>query len=257
MGRAEDPDSEQARFLEALAVAAWPPAAQEELAGWQLGFDRGVTRRANSTLPNRMAPDADPEALIAEAERRYRAQGLAPCFKISPAAMPEDLDRRLAARDYAAEGHSLVLTARPEMTEKAASPASGVEVSLLAEPAPAWCDTCWPEADPAEAEARAAIAGRIAAPRAFALAMIEGQPAGAAAIACHDGWACITAVNTLGAWRRRGVARALMAGLTDWASRQEAEGLYLQVEVENEAARALYDRLGFVIAYPYHYRRLA
>ncbi len=257
MGEAKDPDREQARFLEALAVAAWPPAAQEELAGWQLGFDRGVTRRANSTLPNRMTPGTDPEALIAEVERRYRARELAPCFKISPAATPDDLDRRLVARDYAAEGESLVLTAKPVTARKAAFPAPGIEISLLAEPAPAWCDTCWPEADPAEAEARAAIAGRILAPRAFALAMIEGQPAGAAAIACHDGWACITAVNTLGAWRRRGVALALMAGSTDWAIRQGAEGLYLQVEAENEAARALYDRLGFGIAYPYHYRRLA
>ncbi len=257
MGRTQDHDNEQARFLEALAVTAWPPEVQEDLEGWQLGLDRGVTRRANSTLPNRMAPGADPEALIAEVERRYRAQGLAPCFKISPAATPADLDQRLAARGYGPEGHSLVLTAKPEMTGEGAHPASGVEISLRAEPDPAWCDTCWPGMDPAEAEARAGIAGRILAPRAFALATIEGQPAAAAAIACRDRWACITAVNTLGAWRRRGVARALMAGLTDWAIRQEAEGLYLQVEAENEPARVLYDRLGFSIAYPYHYRRLA
>jgi len=256
MGEAKDPDSEEARFLEALAVTAWPPAAQVELEGWQLGFDRGVTRRANSTLPNRMTPGADPEALIAEVERRYRAQGLAPCFKISPAAAPADLDQRLAARGYSAEGHSLVLTARPETAGPGATPAPGVEVALLAEPNPAWCDTCWPQVEPAEAETRAAIAGRIEAPRTFALARIEGRPAGAAAIACRDGWACITAVNTMSALRRRGVAWTLVAGLTDWAVQKGAEGLYLQVEADNEPARALYERLGFGIAYPYHYRRL-
>ena len=257
MGKAKDSDSEQARFLEALAVTAWPPADQVELEGWRLGFDRGVTRRANSTLPNRLTPSADPEALIAEVEQRYRAQGLAPCFKISPAAMPADLDRRLASRGYGAEGHSLVLTAKPETAGQGATPAPGVEVELLVKPNPAWCRTCWPEVEPAAAEARASIAGRIELPRAFALALIEQQPAGAAAISCRDGWACITAVNTLGTWRRRGVARALMASLTEWSLWQEAEGLYLQVEAENEPARALYDRLGFGIAYPYHYRRLA
>ncbi|MDJ0944064.1 MAG: GNAT family N-acetyltransferase [Kiloniellales bacterium] len=256
MGEAELPDIEKARFLEALAVSAWPPAAQEPLEGWQLGFDRGATRRANSTLPNRLAPGADAEALIAEVERRYRDRGLAPCFKISPAATPADLDRRLAARGYDAEGQSLVLTAGSAIAAGAEA-APGVDLQLLDAPTPAWCAACWPGAETAEAEARAAIARRIEAPRAFALAAIEGKTAGAAAIACRDGWACITAVNTLGAWRRRGVAWTLMAGLTEWAMRQAPEGLYLQVEADNTAARALYDRLGFKLAYPYHYRRQA
>ena len=94
------------------------------------------------------------------------------------------------------------------------------------------------------------------APRAFALARIGDEPAGAAAIACRSGRACITAVNTVAAWRRRGVAWTLIAGLTDWAIRQGADGLYLQVAVGNRPARALYDRLGFGPAYAYHYRRL-
>ena len=257
MSEVKSPDADEARFLEALAVTAWPPATQERLEGWELGFDRGVTRRANSTLPNRLTAGADPEALIAEVERRYRARGLAPCFKISPAAAPADLDRRLAARGYNAEGHSLVLTAEPETVAGRAAPAPGVALQVLSEATRDWCGACWPGAGAAEDEARTALAGRIEAPRAFALARIRDEPAGAAAIACRDGWACITAVNTLAAWRRRGVAWTLMAGLTDWAVGQGAEGLYLQVEAGNAPARALYDRLGFRPAYPYHYRRLA
>ena len=250
-------DTEEARFLEALAVSAWPPATREELAGWELSFDRGVTRRANSTLPNRLAAQADPKALIATVEQRYRARGLRPCFKISPAAAPADLDRRLAARGYSAEGHSLVLTAEPEGVARRAAPAPGVTLQMLEQPDQDWSGACWPDAGLAEDEARSALAGRIESPRAFALARIEGQPAGAAAIACRSDWACITAVNTPAAWRRRGVAWTLMAGLADWACRQGAEGLYLQVEVDNGPARALYERLGFEEAYPYHYRRLA
>ncbi len=256
MSEVKDPDIDAARFLEALAVTAWPPATQQKLGGWELGFDRGVTRRANSTLPNRLTAEADPEALIAAVEQRYRARGPAPCFKISPAAAPADLDRRLADRGYTAEGHSLVLTAEPEGTAGHAAPAPGVTLQLLERPDREWCGACWPDAGSAEDAARTALAGRIESPRAFALARIEGKPAGAAAIACRSGWACITAVNTLAAWRRRGVAWTLMAGLTDWALRQAAEGLYLQVEVDNGPARALYDRLGFEDAYPYHYRRL-
>ena len=250
------PEVEEARFLEALAVTAWPPATQERLKGWELGFDRGVTRRANSALCNRLEPEAEPGALIAEVERRYRARGLAPCFKISPAAAPADLDRRLAARGYDAEGHSLVLTAEPETVAGRAAPAPGVTLQMMGEPTKDWCGACWPGAGAIEDEARTALAGRIEPPRAFALARIEDEPAGAAAIACRSGRACITAVNTVAAWRRRGVAWTLIAGLTDWAIRQGADGLYLQVAVDNRPARALYDRLCFGPAYAYHYRRL-
>ena len=156
------PEVEEARFLEALAVTAWPPATQERLKGWELGFDRGVTRRANSALCNRL--EAEPEALIAEVERRYRARGLAPCFKISPAAAPADLDRRLAARGYDAEGHSLVLTAEPETVAGRAAPAPGVTLQMMGEPTKDWCGACWPEAGAIEDEARTALAGRIEPP---------------------------------------------------------------------------------------------
>ena len=47
------------------------------------------------------------------------------------------------------------------------------------------------------------------------------------------------------------------AELARFAASRGAERLYLQVELENEPARALYARAGFVEAYRYHYRRRA
>lgn len=257
MDRTPTLDSERIRFLEAIAVTAWPPAAAETLEGWRLGFDRGVTRRANSVLPNELPAGADPEALIDAAERRYRGHGLAPCFKICPAAQPADLDGRLAARGYRDEGHSSVLTAPLEAQQPAPAGGEGLEIRLQAAPDDAWLAACWPDSDPAQAEAKRLISSRIRPPRCFALGLVEGRPAGAAAAAVDSGWTCINAVQTHPDFRRRGIARALMAALTAWAGDQGAGHLYLQVEEDNTPAQRLYTGLGFGFAYPYHYRRLA
>ena len=98
------------RLLEDLGADAWPAATAERLQGWRLCLDAGVTRRANSVLPNAATPVNDAETLIDEVERRYQARGLMPCFKLTVAAQPADLDDRLGRRGYRAEGHSLVLT---------------------------------------------------------------------------------------------------------------------------------------------------
>jgi ribosomal protein S18 acetylase RimI-like enzyme len=54
--------------------------------------------------------------------------------------------------------------------------------------------------------------------------------------------------------RGQGLARKLCASLLVQAREEGARAAYLQVEAGNAAARAVYQRLGFVDAYPYHYR---
>jgi len=46
--------------------------------------------------------------------------------------------------------------------------------------------------------------------------------------------------------RRRGIGRALLDGLVDWARAREASGLLLEVRARNAAAQALYVAAGFV-----------
>ena len=54
--------------------------------------------------------------------------------------------------------------------------------------------------------------------------------------------------------RGRGYAAALCRNLLKQAHTRGAKHAYLQVEGDNHAARAVYQRLGFVDAYAYHYR---
>ena len=244
------------RLLEDLGADAWPAATTAWLEGWRLNLDGGITRRANSVLPNAAQPVGDANALIGEVERRYRAHDLLPCFKLTAAAEPADLDHRLERRGYRAEGHSLVLIA--DARQIAPPPTAEVAIVLDDRPSRAWLDACWPAAAYREERpARQAIVERVRGPRAFGLARLGASPGGAALAVAGRGWVGIAAVHTLPEQRRRGVAQSLLHALAGWAGDQGFERLYLQVERDNAPARRLYASLGFTEAYRYHYRRAA
>jgi ribosomal protein S18 acetylase RimI-like enzyme len=250
------PSIDQIRMLEDIGADAWPAATTVWLEGWRLSLDAGVTRRANSVLPNATRPVGDADALIDEVERRYRAQGLRPCFKLTAAAEPANLDRRLERRGYRAEGHSLVLIA--EAAKVAPPHAPKIAITLEDRPTWAWLDACWPAAHYAgERSARQAIAERVRLPHAFGLARFGSAIGGAALAVADRGWVGLTAVHTLPEQRRRGVAQDLLRALAGWATEQGIERFYLQVERDNAPARRLYAGLGFSEAYRYHYRRAA
>ena len=250
------PPIERIRLLEDIGADAWPAATTAWLEGWRLCLDRGVTRRANSVLPNAEQPVDDVDALIDAVEQRYRAKGLRPCFKLTAAAEPADLDRRLARRDYRSEGHSLVLVADARTIAPPHSPQ--ISVTLEDRPTHVWLEACWPAAQyAAERSARQGIVARLRLPRAFGLARLGSAPGGAALAVADRGWVGLTAVHTLPEHRRRGVAQSLLGALARWAVEQGVERLYLQVERDNAPARQLYGGLGFTEAYGYHYRRAA
>jgi len=239
------------RRLEDISADAWPAAATERLYGWRLGFTRGVTRRANSVLPNRWDGPSEPDAAVAEVERRYRSRGLRPCFKLTAAALPAGLDDILAARGYRAEGWTDVHTADCDAVPVADRGA----VRLLDVPTPEWIATCWSERDPrSEVPVLTELIHRIATPRVFALAVRDGAAAGGGLAIRVGDWAGITAVTTLPQFRRGGVARTVVAALTRWGRAQGVSSLYIQVEADNQPARHLYPPLGFRPAYRYHYR---
>lgn len=241
------------RQLEEIGARTWPAGRVEPLGGWLLSFDRGVTRRANSVLPNAWDDRPPIDDRIVDVENRYRQAGLAPCFKMTRAALPRGLDDNLHRRGYVAEGHSIVLTATLGAVEDRPS----LPVDFAADQSPDWSACSWPgRPTNSDVDSRCRIAGRTGRPKAFAMVRLDGRPAGVAMAAIARGWGCITAVRTPPEFRRRGVARALIAALAEWAGRQDANSLFLQVEEDNAAACGLYMLAGYHEAYRYHYRTL-
>jgi N-acetylglutamate synthase len=64
----------------------------------------------------------------------------------------------------------------------------------------------------------------------------------------------VTAVEVAPTHRRRGLGTEVMRALATWGACNGARQCYLQVEAGNEAAQAMYGRLGFRTHHRYHYR---
>ena len=235
-------------LIEAMAARAWPAAESVEQGGWLLRRTPQVgRRRSNSALP--LAGAGTGPAAIAAVEAHYRDRGARPLVQVAPLEERADLDAALAERGWAAGGATDVLVA-PVAVVAAEHP--GVEVADgLPE---GWLED-WARAEGrGDALAHRGILDAIPAPAGFARAVHGGQVAGTGLCAVEGAWAGVFCLATAAGARRRGVGRAVLAGLAAWAAERSASRLYLQVEAGNAAARALFAGAGFTRSHGYHYR---
>ncbi|GGQ05364.1 GNAT family N-acetyltransferase [Streptosporangium pseudovulgare] len=250
--------------IERCAALAWPAAVTEEHEGWLLRHSSGVTRRrSNSALP----PPA-PVRSIEHVERFYRDRGAPVRVQISPAEHHRELDARLAGLGYRVESGVAVLTARTGDVVAATARATAIPAAeVRADAAPA-VPVVEVAGDPggwlavfadldghsdSETVGREVIS-RIAGPAAFLSVSHEGRAAAMGMVVADSGWAGVFCMATRPDLRRRGLAAAVLGAGARWAAGQGADRLYLQVEKDNLAARALYERVGFTYSHGYHFR---
>jgi N-acetylglutamate synthase len=247
------------RLLDELASRATAPAYIEELDGWRLRASSGVPfRRANSVLPNGgLEPTTDLDGAIDTVEALYAEYDQPARFHISPAARPSDLDDVLAARGYKIEAPVVVMGAGATIV---LGRTSG-EGRLTNERG----RRAWERAnaslhgDSARARERVIAYGRALNSLTVASTGVVAPPESGAAVSigfavAEQGWTGIFGMGTRGEARRQGAATAVLHTIAEWAVERDAPRLYLQVEVDNDGARALYERAGFVETYRYHYR---
>ncbi|OEU85487.1 acetyltransferase [Streptomyces abyssalis] len=276
--------SASVRELVEVASRGWPAVETERLGGWTLRasaepgpagegrFERGAgsrregfTARANSVLP--LGDPGLPRAeALTLAGRWYEERGLVPRVQVTTGG--EHTDELLAAeleeRGWSGERYALLRIA-------ALAPLADREpdgrVLLGRAPGADWFSLYRRAAEMPHSATRvltggpsvwfATVPGDAGAPGEVAPG--GGAPeAGAAAIGrcVIDGrWAGFAAVEVAPGHRRQGLATAVMAELARAALAEGASAAYLQVERDNDAARALYDGMGFADHHAYHYRR--
>jgi GNAT superfamily N-acetyltransferase len=240
--------------LEERAFRAWPAAEVGVVGGWRLRHTGGVTRRANSVWPNEVAGSLSLERRLQEVSAFYRARGLPALYQISGAAGPPGLDDELARRGYTLEAPVAVQVADAVDARPGLVP--GIEVRIDETVTPAWFDISAHQGRfAAAADIYRGLLERLRGRSLFALALDDGRPA-AVGLGVIDGeWLGVCSMLTLGAHRRRGLGGAILGALATAAASRGCAQLYLQVELDNEPARALYRRAGFREAYRTHYRR--
>ncbi|OMI39996.1 putative acetyltransferase [Streptomyces sparsogenes DSM 40356] len=255
--------------LDRAAARAWPPVVSERLGGWELRAAGGFTRRANSVLPL-----GDPGMPVRDALRRvaawYAERGLPAYIQVSTGA---EGTQELLAAELAEHGWTQEVSA--EIRIAALAPLADLDAdvsrvvlsrdlddawlaryqrSASGEPAPevvrvlsggpsVWFATVPATIANTEETEGTEEHGAAVAPAAIGRCVVDGR------------WAGFTAVETDPLLRRRGLATAAMTALARKALQEGASAAYLQVETDNDGARALYEGMGFTTHHSYHHWR--
>ena len=254
--------------LQRVMVPAWGAVERDVLGDWALRASAGYTQRGNSVVPvgspGRPLLDA-----VAEVEDWYAARGLPAKFALAgpqgfdPADDP--LGALLLERGYTVGSLTLNMTAARE-TVAAADP-GGPALTISDELTPAWLE--------AYRRTRATVPGATEAvlrdsPRVVFASITPGgglsqqlglraadaagtTPIALARLGIGAGWAGLGAVWTDPAYRGRGLAAHLTAGLAALLRDEDIALIHLQVEHDNDAAVRLYRRLGFDVHSSYAY----
>jgi len=232
---------------ELAGLDASAPPQQADIDGWLIRLSPGKAKR--SRCINALREGSLPlDDLLARCKQAYDAAGLPLAVRVTPWSQPTDLDARLAAKGWG------VFDAADVM----------VLDSLTPEPTPVALQAL-------DATAYATLVGTLRGSSATAIAAhaerIANAPVTYQGFALNDATGALLACGQMvvdgdivglydiaSAVPRQGHADRLCRALLALAHAQGARQAYLQVGSDNEVAKRLYTRMGFVFAYRYHYR---
>jgi N-acetylglutamate synthase len=214
----------QIRATEYAAALGWPGVEHQWLDGWLLRAAGGYTHRGNSAVPLGVEADL---GVLPSIVAWYESRGLTPWLSV-----PDRL-LRLAS---GVEPHLETVVMVRDLP--AGEPDSAV--TMVPKPGERWLRLY--ERDVPVDVLTAVIDGEVT------FASISGAAVGRAAVTdAPDGtrWVGISAVRVTEGQRRRRHARTLCAALLAWGLERGATRAYVQVLVDNAAAIALYESMGF------------
>jgi N-acetylglutamate synthase len=244
--------------LERTAAAHWRGTEEQWLGDWLLRAAEGFTGRANSALPLG-DPGLPLDEALAAVTDWYRARGLPPMIVVPTATGTEpagpSLDNQLSERRWATRpGPAFVMVADLPLTGlRADSLPAGREVGVTSEPGDAWA-AMYHYRGQGHLPPIARKVLTSAEVQSFVSISAGDEVLAIARVSFADGWAGITAVEVNPAYRRQGLGTAVTAAACQEASRRGITRVFLQAEVTNAPARALYENLGFRYSHRYHYR---
>jgi N-acetylglutamate synthase len=239
--------------IEQAGLRAWPAIDTATDGQWVLRAAGGYTKRANSVQCLDPADDGDAMERIQRAARWFRDRRLPPVFRVTPlagAAVVAALEKEWTPFD-----HSLVLA----MDMGPMRFAADENTALLPVTSSDWLRAQQQlqgyDSDTLGRLQR--IVERIKAPaRGLVHYGEDVNPSASALMVVVNGVVFTNNVVTAAHQRRRGYARKLLTSGLAWARQAGGRRAGIQVLAGNAPAIALYEGLGYVRHYEYHYRRL-
>lgn len=229
-----------AATITAVIDSTWPAARFLQRSGWMIRDGAGGGSRvsaATALVPGEIGD-------IPAAEAAMEELGQVPKFMVRPGETA--LGAALAARGYREQDPtSLYLIgcdalARPDRESVVPGwPPLAVQREI------------W--AAGGIGPARLAVMERARAPRTSLLGRLDNRVAGTAYVGIHGDTAMLHALEVAMPFRRRGLARQMVAGAAHWAELNGAVRLSLLVTRANVAANRLYASMGFELLEGYRY----
>jgi N-acetylglutamate synthase len=237
--------------LEQVAARHWRGTEEEWLGGWLLRAAEGFTGRANSALP--LADPGMPlDDAVAAVMSWYRARRLTPMFAVP---LPlERLDTYFSERKWLTRSSpAFVMTADLANVPPLPELPSDAAFRIGAEPDDSWLRLYHYRG---QAQQPPVIRKLLASAefQAFVSIRSGGEAIAVGRLSIAGGWAGITAVEVDPAHRRRGLGSALTQAICAEAATRGVRRAFLQVEIVNTAAQALYESCGFRYSHRYQYR---
>ncbi len=234
--------------LEKLSDTTWPATEIIEFGKWRLRISDGFTMRANSVLPTGAGPIGEPPLALADAIeyviKIYRDKGLTPTFTL-PLPIYQELDEYLESQGWQIKVGAQFLI--KDIDSIATEMFSQNDFEILDHPSQAWLGL--------QSDHRLEN-------------LMQRYPAKYGLIKSGESVKAVGRIATLGTWamatrlfvdpshRGKGLAQQLMLRLMAAAKEDGATKIGLQVDLENAAALALYDSMGFRLHHQYVYRVL-
>ena len=239
--------------IESAGLNASAPPQQRWLDGWLVRFSPCKAKRArcvNAVAEGRLGV----AERLAACEAVFERAALPAIYRITPFTRPADLDRILEARGLRRFDDTRVMALAD--LSRLAPPSLGA-LTLHRLDHTAFAERVGGFRGSANAQRTAHAERLVNSPVPYS--GFELRDAGGVSVACGEfalegELVGLYDVYTVESARRRGLAGLLCRHLLAAAVARGAWHAYLQVEGDNHAARAVYQRLGFVDGYAYHYR---
>ncbi|MDX3852478.1 GNAT family N-acetyltransferase [Streptomyces sp. AK02-01A] len=242
--------------LARISARAWQPVESEPLGEWLLRAASGFTRRANSVLPLG-DPGLPLDEALTRVRRWYGERGLPAYLQTATGAegTQERLCAELEKRGWRSEVTAeLRVAALAPLGDRPGPEETGGSLVRLDRT----CDDAWLQRYQRSGVPGPHVVHVLGSGPSVWFATVPGAsdvPAAIGRCVVDGRWAGFMAVEVDPARRREGLATAVMTALARRALEEGASAAWLQVESDNDGARALYEGMGFAIHHRYHHFR--